>query len=117
MLQLSPQTRIYLAVKPVDFRKQIDGLKAVCKRQLNSDPFSGSLFVFRNRKGSAIKILAYDGQGFWLCCKRFSKGTLNWWPDQPSDTCLLPANKMQILLWNGNPTTAGIPEDWRRIAA
>ena len=77
MLQLTPQMRIYLAVSPVDFRKGIDGLASVCRRLLDLDPFSGGLFVFRNRKGTALKILVYDGQGFWLCMKRFSKGTLS----------------------------------------
>jgi len=116
MMQLTPQTRIYLAVQSVDFRKQIDGLKAICQQKLNADPFSGTVFVFRNRSRTAIKILTYDGQGFWLLMKRFSKGKLNWWPEQATETCLLTANRLQILLWNGNPMTAEIPEDWRRVA-
>jgi len=39
----------------------------VCQEQLQADPFSGRLFVFRNRRRTALKILAYDGRGFWLC--------------------------------------------------
>ena len=66
MLQLTPQMRIYLAVQPVDFRKGIDGIAHVCRRTLDVDPFSGGVFVFRNRKRTALKILVYDGQGFWL---------------------------------------------------
>ena len=81
MLQLTPQMRIMLAVEPADFRKGIDGLAGICKRVLNTDPFSGVLFVFRNRKGTSIKILLYDGQGFWLCQKRLSSGRFTWWPD------------------------------------
>jgi transposase len=68
-----------LAVKPVDFRKGIDGLAKVCREVLNFDPFSGYVFIFRNKKGSALKILMYDGQGFWLCQKRLSKGRFIWW--------------------------------------
>jgi transposase len=60
MVQLAPQFRILLACEPVDFRKGIDSLAAVCRAQLDSDPFSGSVFVFRNRSGTAIKLLAYD---------------------------------------------------------
>jgi transposase len=41
---------------------------------------SGTLFLFRNRSGTAIKLLTYDGQGYWLCLKRFSQGKLQWWP-------------------------------------
>ena len=66
MLQLTPQMSIYLAVQPIDFRRGIDGLASVCRRTLNTDPFLGGLFVFRNRKRTALKILIYDGQGFWL---------------------------------------------------
>ena len=67
MIALAPQMRILVAVKPVDFRNGIDGLGGVCRRELERDPLSGSVFVFRNRRGTAVKILVYDGQGFWLC--------------------------------------------------
>jgi len=60
MIQITPQMRILLAVQPVDFRKGIDGLAGVCRTALASDPFSGSVFVFRNRRATAIKILVYD---------------------------------------------------------
>jgi hypothetical protein len=70
MLSLTPQMRILVAVAPVDFRNGIDGLGGVCRRQLQEDPLGGCVFVFRNRRGTAVKILMYDGQGFWLCQKR-----------------------------------------------
>ena len=66
MLQLTPQSRIFVATEPVDFRKGIDGLAAVCRRVLGDHPLSGALYVFRNRAGTTLKILCYDGQGFWL---------------------------------------------------
>jgi transposase len=66
MLQLTPQSRIFLATEPVDFRKGIDGLAAVCRLVLREQPFSGAVFVFRNRAATTIKLLCYDGQGFWL---------------------------------------------------
>lgn len=78
MLQLTPQQIILLAIQPVDFRKGIDGLAALCQGQLLEDPFSGKLFVFTNRRRRAVKIIVYDGGGFWLCLKRFSKGKLAW---------------------------------------
>ena len=80
MIQLVPQLKILLACQPVDFRKGIDSLVALCKGALAQDPFTGTLFVFRNRSGTALKLLVYDGQGFWLCLKRFSQGRLHWWP-------------------------------------
>ena len=70
MIQLTPQMKIKVAVEPVDFRKGIDGLAAVCRQVMASDPFSGQVFVFRNKRRTAIKILLYDGQGFGLFQKR-----------------------------------------------
>ena len=72
MIQIAPQMRILLAVEPVDFRKGIDGLAALCRQALASDPLSGTLFVFCSRRRQAIKCLSYDGQGFWICQKRLS---------------------------------------------
>ncbi len=66
MLQLTPQSRIFVATEPVDFRKGIDGLGAVCRQRLGDNPLEGAVYVFRNRAGTALKLLLYDGQGFWL---------------------------------------------------
>jgi transposase len=66
-MAVMPQMRLLVAIEPVDFRKGIDGLVAVCRQRLQSDPMSGAWFVFGSRKGRSIKILVYDGQGFWLC--------------------------------------------------
>jgi hypothetical protein len=70
MIQITPQMRIVAAVEPADFRQGIDGLARLCKEILRQDPFCGWLFVFRNRRSTAIKVLIYDGQGFWLCHKK-----------------------------------------------
>jgi SOS-response transcriptional repressor LexA len=67
MIAIAPQMRILVAVEPADLRKGIDGLAAVCRKVLQQDPFSGCVFVFRNRRATALRILVYDGQGFWLC--------------------------------------------------
>jgi transposase len=80
MLQITPHMRILVAVEPADFRKGIDGLAQVCKDVLKHDPFGGWVFVFRNQAATALKVLVYDGQGFWLCHKRLSTGHFRWWP-------------------------------------
>ena len=118
MLQITPRTRILLAIQSVDFRKGIDGLSAVCRAVLKQDPFTGSMFVFRNRRGTSIKILVYDGQGYWLCMKRLSKGRLSWWPagdNIEQATLQLAVYELQLLLWNSDPSTAKQPELWRPI--
>jgi len=76
MIQVTPQMRILVAIEPVDFRKGIDGLARLCQEVLEQDPFRGWVFVFRNRRATAVKVLAYDGQGFWLCQKRLSRGII-----------------------------------------
>ena len=116
MIQLTPQMRILLAVKAVDFRKGIDGLAGICRHVLNTDPFSGSVFIFRNRARTAIRVLTYDGQGFWLCYKRLSKGTFHWWPDESNDrVSVLAVHELQLLLWNGDPGTVRVGPNWKKI--
>ncbi len=113
MIQISPQMRILVAVDPVDFRKGIDGFAGICRRVLKSDPFSGYLFVFRNRRGTAVKILVYDGQGYWLCQKRLSSGRFHWWPEK-GRVEQLAAHELQMLLWNTNPKGAG--PLWKKVS-
>jgi transposase len=116
MIQLIPQLRILLACQPVDFRNGIDGLAALCKRALEEDPFSGALFVFRNRRGTALKLLCYDGVGFWLVTRRLSEGRIRWWPAS-ADTPLhaLEAQQLSVLLYNGLPDQAGFAPAWRKL--
>ncbi len=118
MIQLPPQLQIMLAYDPVDFRQGIDMLAARCRNQLNCDPFSGTVFLFRNRRGTALKLLIYDGQGFWLCLKRFSKGHLAWWP-RATGAPLHPlaAHQLSVLLMNGHPELARFQEAWRTLPA
>jgi transposase len=116
MIQITPQMRILLAVEPVDFRRGIDGLAAVCRQQLNQEPMSGVVFVFASRKRTALKILVYDAQGFWLCQKRLSRGRFKWWPNHPGQAAHpLEAHELQLLLWNGDPTSAQTAPMWRRL--
>ena len=117
MLQLTPQTRILLATEPVDFRKGIDGLAAVYRRVLLEQPLSGTVFVFRNRAGTALKLLMDDGQGFWLCTKRLSHGRFPWWPTGQDASAVLSARALAIVLWNGNSQQAGMAEDWKQLAS
>ena len=116
MIQVTPQMRILVAVEPADFRKGIDGLARICREALGGDPFSGGVFVFGNKSRKAVKILVYDGQGFWLCQKRLSKGRFPWWPQSVTATSRsLQAHQLSVLLSGGNPDAAKGVEQWRRV--
>ena len=119
MIQITPQMRILVAVEPVDGRKGIDSLAQLCQQRLQTDPFSGCLFVFRSRRGTAIRILVYDGQGFWLAQKRLSKGRFRWWPEgrSPREVARsLAAHQLQVLLSAGDPTATQAAPAWRPVS-
>lgn len=117
MLQITPQMRVAVAVEPIDFRCGIDGLARLCKANLSEDPFRGSVFVFRNRRGTAVKILAYDGQGFWLCQKRLSEGKFRWWPSGTGERITpLAAHELHVLLSAGDPSGIQAAPQWRAVS-
>lgn len=117
MIQITPQMRILVAIDSFDFRNGIDGLARICKERLKADPFSGWLFVFRNRRRTAIKILVYDGQGYWLMQKRLSAGRFRYWPDSSAETSKhLEAHELQVLLAGGNPASAQAAPAWRSVS-
>ena len=115
MIQITPQMRILVAIEPVDGRNGIDSLARLCQDKLQADPFSGCLFVFRSRRGTSIRILVYDGQGFWLAQKRLSKGRFVWWPSGSGPARSLEAYQAQLLMAAGNPDTQAAPM-WRRVS-
>jgi len=78
MLTVSPAVRIYIATGATDLRRSIDGLSALVRDQLQLDPLSGHLFLFRNRRGDRLKILVWDQSGFWVLYKRLEQGTFAW---------------------------------------
>lgn len=102
-------------MQPVDFRKGIAGLAALCRQTLGDNPLAGAVTVFRNRTGTTLKLLAYDGQGFWLCTQRLSQGRFHWWPTVASPRVTLSAQELSILLWNGNPDRAQLAPLWRPV--
>ena len=78
MFNFATTQRIYLAVEPVDMRKQFNGLWALASEKLREDPFKGSLFVFTNKDRDRLKILYWDGSGGWGLAKRLEKGRFSW---------------------------------------
>jgi len=119
MIQVTPQTRILIAKEPLDFRKGIDGTAATCRRVLEESPMTGTLFVFRNRVGTMIRLLLYDGQGFWIATKRMSAGRFRFWQGfEPEDASMrIAAHQLHVLLVGGDWTrTPKAVPDWKKVA-
>jgi transposase len=78
MLNLPASVRVFAAIAPCDMRKSYNGLEALTRNVLKEDPYSGSLFLFSNRNRNRLKILYWDGSGYWLMGKRLEKGRFSW---------------------------------------
>lgn len=74
MLNFSHQTRVFLWLEPVDMRKSFRGLCQLAESVLKEDPASGHWFAFINRRRDRLKLLGWDGQGFWIWYKRLESG-------------------------------------------
>jgi transposase len=116
MLTLSPATRIFVGLSPVDMRRGFNGLYAHVQGVLQQDPLSGHLFVFTNRTRNRLRILFWDGSGLWVCAKRLEKGTFGWPRGESESICLRPED-LQMLLhgldarprgWYRTPTSAAV---------
>jgi transposase len=77
MLSLTAATRIYLYRAPCDMRKSFDGLCGIIRSEINQDPFSGSLFVFCNRRRNMVKLLYWDSDGLAIWFKRLERGSFS----------------------------------------
>jgi transposase len=115
MLALSTSDKVFLCIAPIDFRRQINGLIKSTQAILKQNPYSRTYFVFTNKNKTAIKILHYDGIGFWMHLKRLSKGRFQW-PQSSEQSLTMTPIELQVLLMNGNPAQASFQEDWAKIA-
>ena len=98
MLSLPARTRVYVCTSPVDFRKQHDGLVAIVRDELDSDPLDGSLFAFFNRRRDRIKLLLWDANGFWLFYKRLERGTFERLREMGSARLEITRGELSMLL-------------------
>jgi transposase len=115
MLAITPQHHLFLHFEPIDFRKGMDGMIGVCLKKYKQDPFDGGIFIFRNRSGSALKLLVYDGTGFWLCHKRFSCGKLAWWPKNLTEAAAISAVELTVLMNQGK--SVQLTDSWHKVAS
>jgi len=78
MLSIGGGAKIFLVAGVTDMRKSFDTLAAVVRSVIHSDPLSGHLFVFCNRRRDRLKVLVWEESGFWLLAKRLERGTFSW---------------------------------------
>lgn len=97
MLSISPATRIFVALAPIDMRLGFNGLYALVQTVLTEDVLSGHLFLFTNKPRNRVRVIYWDGSGLWVCTKRLEKGTFGWPKGEGSSLCLRP-EELQLLL-------------------
>jgi transposase len=107
MIVPSGAVRVLVATRPVDFRKGMDGLAALVRESLGSDPYGGVVYVFRAKRADRVKLLVWDGTGLVLAAKRLEQGTFRW-PAISDGVMRLTAAQLSALL-------EGL--DWTRVRA
>lgn len=119
MIQFPANANILVMHDAVSFRNGIDGTAAIARVVLQENSMDGAFFVFRNKMGHSLRILFYDGSGYWLATKRLSKGKFNAiWPkgNNAAACSTLLVRELQILLWGGDPGSCSFPKLWRKVA-
>lgn len=118
MIAVTPHMRILLGCEPLNFRGGIDATVAHCRAALGEDPMQGALLAFRNRKGTMVRLLVYDGQGYWLMTKRLSAGRFPPWssPTDAAQSQAILAHQLQTLLVGGEWSRASAAPIFRKIA-
>jgi transposase len=107
MISLAPGTKVYLACTPIDLRAGFNGLAAKAQQVIGQNPFDGSLFIFRGKRGDYFKAIYWDGSGLCLLAKRLEKGRFVWPPLTDGAMKLTPA-QLAVLIE---------AMDWRRTIA
>ena len=98
MIHLTHATPVFVAIQPADFRKGLDGFIALCRGSLAQDPRQDARFVFINKRRTLVRVVCYDGTGFWLMTKRLSKGSFQGWPRSKEVVCSVTAKHLRQLL-------------------
>ena len=107
MIGATGAARVFIATRPVDFRKGADGLAALVRDMMRADPFDGAIYVFRSKRTDRVKLVFWDGTGLCLFAKRLEDGIFRW-PRVEDGVIHLSAAQLSALL-------EGL--DWRRVHA
>lgn len=118
MIQIPANANVLVMHEAISFRNGIDGTAAVARLVLKREPMDGAFFVFRNKLRHMLRILYYDGSGYWICTKRLSVGRFSTWPKGDGSGVCSPllVRELQILIWGGDPSSCRFPDLWRKVA-
>jgi transposase len=116
VLTLPPSVEVFLAAGVTDLRRSVDGLRAIVEREFGKDPYSGHLFVFRNRRGDRLKILVWDRSGFWVLYKRLEKGTFAWPLSGQSEAIAVRSSELMLMLSGVDPSRVVRRKWYERVA-
>jgi transposase len=112
MLAFPAAIKIYVAVEPVDMRKQFNGLWAAAQEKLHEDPKSGAVFAFINKERTRLKLLYWDGTGVWVLAKRLEQGRFSWPKPSSARVKLALAPEALALLVSGIELKQGSLKAW-----
>ena len=112
MLAFPGSIKIFVAVQPVDMRKQFNGLWAAAQEQLQEDPKNGAVFAFSNQSRTRLKLLYWDGTGVWVLAKRLERGRFSWPAPSADRTKLSLAPEALALLVGGIELKHGSLKAW-----
>ena len=92
-----PSSGIFLVAGATDMRKSFRGLPVIVQNVVKKDPTGGQVFVFCNRRRNRLKLLFFDGSGYWICAKRLEKGTFAW-PQLATPSVEMTPQQLALLL-------------------
>lgn len=114
MIEVTPDTRVFISLSPIDFRAGINRLGAVATELFGKDPMKGGIFLFHNKRKTDIKLVTYDCNGFFLGHKRLSRGKLSWWPRTEGESLSITVDQLNRLLKGIDPRSSFNPE-WEAL--
>lgn len=116
MLNFNSSAKVYVALAPTDMRKSFNGLSEIARNIIQVDPASGAAFLFTNKRRNLIKILYFDGTGYWCVAKRLEKGTFSWPKDiEGGRQKLVLKPTALIMLADGIDLRDGLQRPWFEV--
>ena len=115
MIEITPDTRVFISLSPIDFRAGINRLGAIATELFGKDPMKGGVFLFHNKRKTDMKLITYDRNGFFLGHKRLSKGKLSWWPRTEGESLGITVDQLNKLLKGIDPRGSFNPE-WETLS-